>query len=45
MFFVATVLRRYDRNRAISTLLPLLTCGRCGRGTKVQLRGLSQSRP
>jgi hypothetical protein len=45
MSFVATVWRLYDRDRAISTLLALLTFGRCGRGTKVQLRGLSQWRP
>jgi hypothetical protein len=32
----------YDRDRAISSLLSLLTCGRCGRGTRVGLRGLSQ---
>ena len=35
----------HSPDRAISSFLPLLTCGRCGRGTKVRLCGLSRFRP
>jgi hypothetical protein len=35
----------HDRDRAISSFLPVLTCGRGGRSTRVRLRGLSQWRP
>lgn len=35
----------YLPDRAISTFLPLLVCGRCGPGTQVRMRGLSQFRP